>query len=204
MSLPEQTLTFDEAELDISFTAVDGAPSIEELRVICALVRKHRPKRLFEFGTFRGQTTLNMLRNAPEGASIVTLDLLPFGQRGGLPTANDSVFTEDEKGAQFVGVPSIRQLFGDSATIGLAEFAGTMEFIFIDGCHSYEYCMNDSLRALAMATNNAMILWHDYSAGWPGVVAALDDLHAASISFTSLSRIKNTSLALLKVEGKQP
>ena len=48
------------------------------------------------------------------------------------------------------------------------------DFVFIDGSHTYDYVMNDSMAALALLpSGGGIIAWHDYGA-WPGVTEALN------------------------------
>ena len=43
-----------------------------------------------------------------------------------------------------------------------------MDFIFVDGSHSYDYVLNDSRKALSLLRGGkGIILWHDYP-GWTG------------------------------------
>src|SRR5215831_19609127 len=53
----------------------DGTQSLFQLFIINSLCSLFRPLRLFEFGTFRGRTTLNLAANSPDGATVFTLDL---------------------------------------------------------------------------------------------------------------------------------
>lgn len=67
----------------------------------------------------------------------------------------------------------ITQLYGDSAIFDFSPYAGSIDLIFVDGAHSFEYVMKDTASACRMLTDRGVILWHDYSA-WPGVTEALN------------------------------
>jgi hypothetical protein len=69
----------------------------------------------------------------------------------------------------------ITQLFGDSAAFDYSEYEGRMDLVFVDGGHSYEYALADSIQARKLLAPHGVILWHDYPT-WPGVWACLEDL----------------------------
>jgi coproporphyrinogen III oxidase-like Fe-S oxidoreductase len=48
------------------------------------------------------------------------------------------------------------------------------DLIYIDACHTYEGCKNDLINALKL--NPKAISGHDYTASWPGVVKAVDEV----------------------------
>jgi hypothetical protein len=92
----------------------------------------------------------------------------------------------------------ICQLYGDSATFDFTPFFG-MDFIFIDGSHSYEYVLNDSRKAIQLLREGkGVILWHDYATEWwEGVTKALNDLYLNDSEFKDLKWIAGTSLVYL-------
>src|SRR3954452_24030594 len=51
-----------------------GSVSVLETSLLLATLRVLNPKRIFEFGTFLGNTTLNLALNSSEDAKILTLD----------------------------------------------------------------------------------------------------------------------------------
>ena len=148
--------------------------------------------------------TLNMAKNSPIGSKIYTLDLpkekiaatklkIQFGDR---------IFIDKEiSGSTHLNKDSegkITQLYGDSATFDFSSFYGTMDFIFIDGAHSYEYIVNDTNKALKLLRNRkGIIIWHDYDHGWPGVTTALNELFKKGELFAALKHIEGTSMVCL-------
>ena len=60
-------------------TALNGAPNIVEQFILCALVKKIQPQTILEIGTFKGGTTWHLYQNAPQDATIYTIDL-PDGE----------------------------------------------------------------------------------------------------------------------------
>lgn len=183
--------------------AVDGNIPLAQLVVMMRLVREYEPTGIFEIGTFDGRTTLNMAANAPATATIVTLDL-PAGQleNVALPTdMGDSTYSEKpSSGARFANSPlanKITQVYGDSATYDFSPYVGKMDYVFIDGSHSYEYVLSDTAIARKLLRNGkGWILWDDYGV-WPGVTRALNELYDTDPHFSGLRHVNGTPLALI-------
>jgi predicted O-methyltransferase YrrM len=183
--------------------AVDGNVTERELITICRLIRSAHPTKLFEIGTFDGRTTLNMAVNAGTGGTVHTLDL-PKSEISSAASrihAHEVVYADKARsGERFRGTDvesSIVQLYGDSGTFDFARYYGTMDFVFIDGSHTFDYVVNDSLHALKMLTPKGMIVWHDYGR-WDGVTAALNQLRRKRPEFASLGSLAGTTLAMLR------
>ncbi len=181
--------------------ARDGNVSLVELLVLARLVRERRPRHVFEIGTFDGRTTLSLAMNARDDAVVYTLDL-PSEQPTELALErSERAFIEKPiSGERFQGTDAARkivQLYGDSATFDFTLFRA--ELVFVDGSHSYEYVLSDSLRALTLVGGRAgAIVWHDYSE-WPGVTRALDHLASHDRRFADLRWVEGTTLAVLIV-----
>src|SRR6266849_3660733 len=194
-------------------SAVDGNVSAHELEIIAKLVKLTDPGVLFEIGTFDGRTTLNLAAHSRDDARIHTLDLPRASMdAAGLPLAvHDRKYVDKaESGVRFHGTdvePKIVQLYGDSATFDYKPYLGKVDFVFVDGSHAYHYVLNDSWAALRMVRGRGLILWHDYvSSGhrcWPGLVRALEELHAKEPAFRNLKHIAGTALAVLPVSSPQ-
>jgi SAM-dependent methyltransferase len=184
--------------------AADGNVSGYELLVLASLVRKAQPRRCFEIGTFDGRTTLNLAANAPEDATIVTLDLPPkeLGKTSFAVAPGDEQFIDKPaSGARFQGTPHaarIRQVFGDSATFDYTPYEETMDLVFVDGAHSYEYVKSDTRAALRLLKpGGGMILWHDYSSPyWKGLTRALNELRNEIPELATMRHIRGTTLVV--------
>jgi len=185
--------------------SADGNISMPELMSINRAIGFHKPLNLFEIGTFNGRTTLNMASNCSEKSKVYTLDLpkekinttiLP------LAPGEKSFIDKEIIGSNFLETDytkKIIQLYGDSATFDFSHFNNNIDFIFIDGSHSYEYVLNDSKKALSLLKNGkGVIMWHDYG-GWIGVTKALNELYLKDEKFKNLKQIQGTSLAYLSV-----
>jgi SAM-dependent methyltransferase len=187
----------------------DGNISLYELIIIVDLIQTLKPTRLLEIGTFDGRTTLNMAANSSPGAVVFTLDLpkdslnstllplAPFDAKFIANQAKGSKFADSEYQSKIV------QLWGDSATFDFSPFVETMDFVFIDASHSYEYALQDSRTALRLLRNQGgVVLWHDYDTPWwPGVTRALNDLFVQGGAFGGLRHIEGTALAYLALGG---
>ncbi|MBN2713911.1 MAG: class I SAM-dependent methyltransferase, partial [Planctomycetes bacterium] len=144
--------------------------------------------------------------NSAEGVKVFTLDLPPeLSEKTSLEIEeNDRRFIEKEcSGARFKGLdvePSITQLYGDSALFDFLPYADSMDVIFVDGSHSYDYVLNDSEAALRMASDNAVVIWHDYTK-WSGVTKALNKLYGEGGVYSRLRWVENTSLVVLLPKG---
>src|SRR5258706_10065826 len=96
---------------------VFGETPVEDLMVICALARIKGPRQVFEFGTFTGNTTLNLAMNTPDGTSIFTLDLSPDERAEMDGNRWEKTFGADTVGWRFRNTaytPRVNQLLMDS------------------------------------------------------------------------------------------
>jgi predicted O-methyltransferase YrrM len=175
-----------------------------ELYCLCCLAMATRPRNIFEFGTFDGATTLRLAHCCPE-SKIYTLDLAPEDiepmRQGDLVKHEVEHVRGQCVGARLQGTPEaarVTQLLGDSTRFDYSPFAGEMDFIFIDACHEYEYVRKDTQSAMLMLRPGGMIVWHDYEAGWPGVVRAVDEFGGRTVSGKGdkLWHVKGTALAV--------
>jgi predicted O-methyltransferase YrrM len=188
---------------------VDGNVSAFEIDTICRLVAHHKPRTIFEVGTFDGRTTLNMAAHSPSDAKVYTLDLPPEEVDGtalSIDTGDRKYIGKPKSGTRFFGTDvesKITQLLGDSGSFDLDPYLGKMDFIFVDGSHSYEYVLADSRNALRLLKHRGVILWHDYVRSgptpWPGVVKAINELHESDARFAGMIQIAGTSIVMLAV-----
>lgn len=158
-----------------------------ELAGLAALVRGTRPRLIFEIGTFLGRTTRLLAANAPRECNVITLDL-----------PRDRV--SHDVGEAFRGKPEsdrITQLFADSRGLDYSPWGGQCDFVWVDGCHDYEYVVSDTGNALFLCRPGGWIAWHDYrhTAFWSGVTRALRELKS---KYPTLCHIRGTTIAALK------
>jgi len=190
---------------------IDGNISLAEITVLSKLVKRYNPKRLFEIGTFDGRTTLNLAANASDDAKVYTLDLPKdklFKTDLPLEVGEEKYIDKEASGARFLESDcqqKITQLYGDSATYDFSSFYNTVDFIFIDGSHSYRYVLHDSRLALKLLRDGqGVILWHDYGKQWwQGLTTALNEMYAAGKEFKNIQHIEGTSLVYLVIDDTQ-
>ena len=196
------SLVDDILDTNTSITLTDLNPSDGnitpiELVVISLLISTLKPKKIVEIGTFNGRTTINMALNQPKDGEIITFDLpnnktkLPLA-----PSEEKYILGKDGNRRSHA---QIKQIYGDSADYDFTDYIDRIDFMFVDGSHSYEYTMHDSRLAYNLVRRGGYILWHDYdSPHWPGVTEALNELYLSNSDFKSLQHIVGTSLCILQ------
>jgi len=181
-----------------------GNVTLTELSALIRLTSAAIPSSFFEIGTFDGRTTLNLAANSPL-AKIWTLDL-PSKQisetKYAIASGEECFVKKPSSGQRFVETPfeqQITQLYGDSATFEFTRFENSMDVVFVDGSHAYEYVVSDTINALKILKPGGMIIWHDYdNEAWPGVTKHLNELYQNDPRFSAILRIHNTTLAYLQ------
>lgn len=206
----EQAKVLNDAAVTTIWEAafVSGNVDVAELVILSNLVKSSKPERIFEFGTFDGRTTLNLAGNSDPDAVVYTLDL-PREKLNSTALAialDDKLFIDKpDSGVRYKRNPlskKIIQLFGDSAEFDFTPYLNTIDFIFIDASHSYDYVHNDTQIAMKLLRNKrGIILWHDYARveEWEGLTRALNEFYASDPTFKNLRHIRGTSLAYLSI-----
>lgn len=187
-------------------TVEDGNITLLELTSINSFIKDMNPDKVFELGTFDGRTTLNMASNCEDDVTIYTLDL-PKDKLSStaLPIGHDDIgyIDKDVSGSMYIGTyeeKKIVQLYGDTATFDFSPYFNTIDLVFVDAAHSYEYTLNDSKLALKLLKNGkGTIFWHDYD-GKEGVTRALNEVYSTIPEFKNVKHIIGTSLACLVVK----
>lgn len=184
------------------FSRRSGNVSYGEMLTLCILARYLKAKNVFEIGTYDGLTTLHFALNIPEDAKIMTLDL----KKDDVPKVRLSLEKEDLKyinkstiGDNYRNTRveyKITQVYGDSATFDFSPFYNSIDLMFIDGSHHYEYVKQDSENALKMIRNGGIIVYHDFLV-WPGVTKYLLELSKT----LKIYHVKDTSLVIYKKES---
>ena len=164
------------------------------LATLCSL---KDPKNIFEIGTFEGYSTSILAMNAPK-SRIYTLDLSPDIKKTKFDIGKlNRKYTPIKRKISFLSTKyshRIKRLFGDSATFDFSKFKDKMDFVFIDGAHTYEYTKNDTEKALEITKNKGVLVWHDFNhLYWPETVKFLKEFS----KIYNLYHIKNTYLVFL-------
>ena len=161
---------------------VEGPITRQSSLVLCALGALLASETIFEFGTFRGDTTWLLAHNLPR-AEVYTLDLAGPDATGSAElelTDAGEYFLDWDRGARFRDTPEaarITRLVGDSATFDFSPYRGKIDLVYVDASHSFSYVKSDTEAALAMLSPTGTIVWDDYT-HYSGIWKYLDDLAA--------------------------
>lgn len=146
-----------------------GTPNLLETFLLMAIGKIVKAKRIFEIGTFAGQTTRHLAANFPN-AEILTLDL--DATRSGLPRQGQGQL-QNVRGDQ------ITALQGHSMQFDFSPWYESCEMVFIDGGHDYETVKADTETAFKLVNAPRLkcaIVWHDYeNPRFPGLTKYLQE-----------------------------
>jgi predicted O-methyltransferase YrrM len=162
-----------------------------DLLYVIAIARYLQCRNVFEFGTYLGRTAYH-LTYATEGAVVTTLNLLPEQDTRVAPYLGTYFHGTDRE-------PFIKQILCDSRDFDTTPYRKKMDFIFVDGDHSYEIVKNDTAKAFDMLSPGGVIIWHDYAPKSPEVVTFFREFTQRQALF----RIRNTCL-LVHLDGIDP
>ena len=161
--------------LDIGLTLFPyrfGDTPVADLVALCALVRRHRPHMVFEFGTLTGLATIHLLANAAQDAQVFTLELSCEERRQAAGLDWERNIDQKIIGIHFRDTPQagqITQILCDSLRFDPAPYRQQMDFVWVDACHEYANVKNDTEKAFEMLAPGGVVAWHDFSRTCPGV-----------------------------------
>jgi hypothetical protein len=180
-----------------------GGLTLEELAVVIGICKKEVSTKVFEFGSFRGRTTVNLMYNC-NGLLSTTLDLpieLEDDKTLAYSLVKDDLklLADKDRGYFFQKYSQFgertKRLFGDSAVFDFSPYNNEYDLVFIDASHRYENVVQDTNNAIKLLKDKkGIILWHDYEENRPGVVKALHEFN----ELFKIYHIKRTKLAYAK------
>jgi predicted O-methyltransferase YrrM len=164
-----------------TFPGIGASISLIDAAALSALINKINAKRIFEFGTYKGVSTTQLALNLSQDGMVFSLDLPEDHPAYSLDipkVAEQQIAAENGKG---VLIPldlggKVTFLRADSAKFNTTHYRGSMDLIFVDGAHSYEYVKNDTVKGLEMLRPGGIIAWHDCTPSHPDVVRYLRTL----------------------------
>ena len=168
---------------------------LDEQLFIGLAIQSLKAKRIFEIGTFNGETTRYMAEAAGPDAQIFTLDLPPADFDA---TQGPQNFTGTQVGEKYRNSPvanRITQLLSNSTTFDYSAYHGSMDFVFVDAAHDYLNGLPDSRTALKLVRPGGVIFWHDFVPFWSGLVHGVIE----ATQGYPLKRLAGTTLAVLQV-----
>ena len=167
----ERDSTIDE-HMDTAFHCQAGPLYImpyqvpSEIRELLELVQPMQCERVLEIGSSKGGTLYLFSRIAAPTATLVTVDLPGHPFRGHYPRWKEPLYRS------FAGPEqTIALVRGDShsaeaeARVRAAVGAKPVDFLFIDGDHSYEGVKDDFERYRALVRPGGIIAFHDIVPG---------------------------------------
>ena len=176
------------------YTSMD----MQEVFILCSVMKHIQAKNILEIGTFDGNTTLNLALNLPESGNITTVDLPPEWDgtlQLDIPEIYKNVTERSGVGRQYREYPElaykINQIFEDSARLDWEALDTPFDLIFLDGCHHYEYVKNDTLNALQHLKKGGVLVWHDY-----GMIEDVSKVVDTYIGKMPVYAIRGTRIAL--------
>ncbi|MCB0323679.1 MAG: class I SAM-dependent methyltransferase [Bdellovibrionales bacterium] len=170
----------DETVLLPDYSYAYGNLPPHELELLCRIALYRQPKRIFEFGTYLGETTRHLAHYSE--ATVYTIDLYPPGHpqyRHQEVVDAQSDVVPSSPGARFLDTAEARQItqiWGDSRCFDFSEFASSIDFALIDANHNYDYVLSDSRNVLSMIAPGGIVFWHDYASYAPGVMKAVNEV----------------------------
>jgi len=158
-----------------SFPSVGASVSPLECVALAALSCLVEAKRVFEFGTYKGVSTSQLALNVGVDGMVFTLDLPEDHPAYSLPIPKPEERQIASEGGKGILIPRdlldrVTFLRHDSHTFDESPYTGTMDLVFVDGAHSYEYVKNDSEKGWRMLRRGGVIAWHDVVASHRDVV----------------------------------
>ena len=184
-----------------AFLQDDSGTRLDEMLILGAATRALKPKRVFEIGTYNGRTTSIFALNAPETATVFTLDLpsdaIVENTDMDPYIDTDIDLVKARKTTNFITSLKLtnrcQQLYCDSMQFDPSPYRDSIDLGFIDGAHALPYVQNDTIKMATMMTENGLVFWHDY--GGKGRFRPLADYLERLGQQAPVYRVMGTTLA---------
>ncbi|OLE23428.1 MAG: hypothetical protein AUG49_15955 [Catenulispora sp. 13_1_20CM_3_70_7] len=137
------------------------------------LARRAAGRMVLEVGTFKGFGTVLM---AQAGATVWAVD---WHRGDAVLGATDTLCAWWTNVRRHHVEDQVVGLVGRSETVLPMLRPASFDLAFVDAEHSYEAAAADIQLTLPLVKPGGLLLFHDYSAVWPGVVRAVDELAAS-------------------------
>ena len=143
----------------------NGMTHQKDYEALAAVCLHKRPKLIFEIGTYLGVTSDFFLQLLPE-SSVVSIAYMNPKWNILKKKLNNSGLSRNEIGSCIHNSRRSRftQLIGDSHKLSaddLLENHGRFDLILIDGDHSYDGVLQDTVLAQQALGDSGVICWHD-------------------------------------------
>jgi predicted O-methyltransferase YrrM len=134
----------------------------DEIVEVLKIIEQNPPKTVMEIGTANGGTLFLLTRMAAENASILSVDL-PGGKfGGGYPEWKEPTYRSFAKKGQTVNLIRANSHDKETFTRAASHLNGKkVDFMFIDGDHTYEGVKQDFETYREFLADNALVMFHD-------------------------------------------
>jgi len=119
---------------------------LNDLVFLLQLIKKTKPVRILEIGTYRAKSTYAFAINAPD-ATIVSYDICRVDS-----PYRDYLEKQSRCSLRIENFSKSKSILNESP----------FDFIFIDAGHRYQEVLDDSGLCFQVAAENGFIIWHDY------------------------------------------
>jgi hypothetical protein len=175
------------------------------------LAKASGAKWILEIGTASGFMARHLALNCGPDSRVWTLDLpedAADATRFQLLKVDRDIVKKAPRGSPPAGwyaalapeADQIIQHLGDSAHFDFSGVHLPLDFAFIDGAHSYEYVMLDSVNVLLRMRPGGLVVWDDYLHYWPGIIRALGEINTV----VPISHLAGTGQAVAIVPAQWP
>jgi len=148
-----------------------------EIRSFLELLKKEKPKTIVEIGTARGGTLFLDTRVASEDAVLVSIDLPYTSSSGGYHFWQKSLYKSFALPSQQIHL--IQSDSHDKKTVEEVERilnGKKVDFLFIDGDHSYDGVKKDFEMYSPLVKKNGIIAFHDIVVHPPEINCKVNEL----------------------------
>ena len=157
------------------FRSLQPAQVPEEIKELSVLVEKVEPKTIMEIGTSKGGTFYIFTRYLDSASLLISLDLPGGSFGGGYTESHLSLFNDfdREKDLRFIRKDSHQKSTKEEVEIILGE--KEIDFLFIDGDHSYKGVKSDFEMYSPLVSENGIIAFHDIVTGPKEIVGGVPE-----------------------------
>jgi hypothetical protein len=194
-----------------------GSLTTLEASMLISILKIFKPKVVFEYGTFLGYSTSIFLKNTSKNCKVFSIDLGNELSQYEISDVNVKEILQNDKvnddylrmvqsksGPIYIkkeidkNKNRLQLLHGDSTKLSVNDLSlnNIVNFVFIDGGHTYDIIKSDTEKSFQMV-KNGIIIWHDYNSKIHGdVTTYLNELSKDKKIF----HIENTMLAFHIIE----
>ncbi len=140
----------------------------EEFIVLMEILQKRKPKYVLEIGTAGGGSLFMLSQVIEDDAILISIDL-PHGQfGGGYPENRITLYNSFAKTSQkIILIRKDSHSLESLKSVKMILKENNLDFLFIDGDHSYEGVKKDFELYAPLVKKNGLIAFHDIVQGLP-------------------------------------